>query len=148
MPQALVSSVPAPPDGPGDALLAAVEPPPGARALVIGHRTLETLCGLIRRGCVGAAELRPQEPGAVRPDAAQIAVVPDPASLAEAAVSVAIARRALRGGGRIAIRDRAGRHWRDLAALLLAQGFVAVSTRDTPQGVLVLAEWPQRTARI
>ena len=148
MSQALALSVPAAPDGPGDALIGEVEPPPGGHALVIGRRTLETLCGLIRHGCLRATELQPWDPGALRPDEAQLAVLPDPASLAEAEVAVALARRALRGGGRIAIRDAAGRIRRELAALLRAQGFVAVATRDTPQGALVLGEWPPRTARI
>lgn len=148
MPQALALSVPAPPGAPGDALLEDVEPPPGGHALVIGRRTLETLCGLLRRGCLRATELQPWDPAALRPEEAQLAVLPDPASLAEAEAAVAIARRALRGGGRIAIRDTAGRLGRDLAALLRAQGFVAVATRDTPQGALVLGEWPRRAARL
>ncbi len=147
MPHARVPSAPVPAASASDALLAEVGAPPRGHALVIGHRTLETLCGLIRRGCTGAAELRPGEPGALRPDAAQIAVIPDPASLAEAALCVAIARRALSGGGRIAIRDAAGRHRRELTTLLRTQGFVAVSARDTPHGLLVLGKWPLRTQR-
>lgn len=142
MSQALASHVPMPTAGAGDVVLEELEPPPGAHALVIGHRTLETLCSLIRRGCAGGTELRPDEHGAPRPDSAQIAVLPDPASPAEAALSVAIARRALDCGGRIAIRDASGQLWRELVALLRTQGFVAISTRDTSGGALVLGERP------
>jgi hypothetical protein len=148
MSQALAPSLPTPPDGAGDALLEEVDPPPGGHALVIGRRTLETLCGLIRRGCLRGTELQPWDPGAPRPEEAQLAVLPDPASLAEAEVAVAIARRALCGGGRIAIRDTPGRLRRELAALLRTQGFVAIATRDMPQGALVLGEWPPRMARL
>jgi hypothetical protein len=136
-----------PTEGASETLLEELEPPPGAHALVIGYRTLETLCGLIRRGCAGGTELRPGEPGAPRPDAAQIAVLPDPTSLPEAVVCVAIARRALTNGGRIAIRNADGLHRRELVALLRAQGFVAISTRDTPDGALVLGERPRASAR-
>ena len=107
------------PQGAGDALLDELAPPPGAHALVIGHHTLETLSGLIRCGCAGATELRPDEQGAPRPESVQVALLPDPATPGEAATSVAIARRALDGGGRIGIRDASGRtgvRWWDCSA--------------------------------
>jgi hypothetical protein len=142
MSQSIASFVPVPTDPSGDALVAELEPPTGKHALVIGHHTLETLCSLIRCGCPEATEFRPDEPGACRPPIAQIAVLPDPASLAEATVSVGIARRALAGGGRIAIRDADGLLRLELAALLRAQGFVAISSRHTSEGALVFGELP------
>jgi hypothetical protein len=125
----------------GDAILEELKPPPNAHALVIGHNTLDTLCGLIRRGCAEAAELRPDDHGPA-PDSVEIAVLPDPASLAEASASVKIARRALTGGGRIAIRDATGRYQRELVSLLRAQGFVSVCTRYGSGNVLVLGQRP------
>ncbi len=135
------------PQGAGDALLDELRPPPGAHALVIGHHTLETLCGLIRCGCAGATELRPDEQGAPRPELVQVALLPDPATPGEAATSVAIARRALDGGGRIGIRDASGRNRRALVGLLRAQGFVEISTRYTPEGALVLGKRPIAASR-
>jgi hypothetical protein len=126
----------------GDALLEELKPPPNAHALVIGHDTLDTLCGLIRRGCAEAAELRPDERGCPAPDSVELAVLPDPVSLAEASASVKIARRALTGGGRIAIRDATGRYRRELVSLLRAQGFVSVCTRYGRGNVLVLGQRP------
>ena len=131
---------------PGAALLDVLDPSPGAHALVIGRATLEMLCGLLRRGCAGAAEWRPDEAGLPTPDCVQLVVLTDPASLHEAATLVAIGRRALRQGGRIAVRDAGGRRSRVLAALLRAQGFVAVSTQDTADGALVFGDCPAPSA--
>ena len=138
MSQTFALPVPVPVPGAGDALLEEVKPPPDARTLIIGHRTLDMLCGLIRRGCAAAIEVRPDEPGAPLIDKAQVAVIPDPASLAEATASVAIAKRALACGGHIAIYDVDGLYRRELTALLRQEGFVAISTRDTPDGALVV----------
>lgn len=147
MSQTLESRASEPPQWAADALLDELDPPSGAHALVIGQHTLETLCGLIRRGCAGGTERRPDEQAGPRPEPAEIAVLPDPASVTETAVSVAVARRALAAGGRIAICDARGLHRGALAALLHTQGFQGIRTHHTPAGLLVLGELPGRPAR-
>ncbi len=117
------------------------EPPPAAHALVIGHRTLETLCGLIRRGCAGAVELRPYARVAPPPDTAEVVVLPDPASPDEAAASIAMAWRALSAGGQILVRAPSGRR-REIEALLRRQGFAAISGRETERSATVFARRP------
>lgn len=131
-----------------DALLEELDLPVGARALVVGYHTLDMLCGLIRRGCAGGSERRPNEHAGPRPEAAEIAVVSDPGSVTEAATSVAIARRALTAGGRIAICDAKGLPHRALVALLRTHGFLGICTRRTPAGFLVLGSVAGTTARV
>jgi hypothetical protein len=147
MPHSLAAFATTPTPSAGDLMLDRLAPLAGVHALVLGHDTLEVLCGLIRRGAAGAIELRPDEHGGPRPDSAQLAVLPDPASVPEAAYFVAIARRALRPGGRIAIRDAGGQRRRELAALLRAQGFVAICTHFTEGDAVVLGERPAAVAR-
>ncbi len=147
MSQTLASRASEPPQWAADALLEELDPPAGAHALVIGRHTLETLCGLIRRGCVGGIERRPGEDTGPTPDAAAIALILSPASVTEVAASVAIARRALAGGGRIAMCDVGALHLRALVALLRAQGFRGIRTRQTPAGLLVLGELSDCAAR-
>ena len=141
MPQLLASPAAVPMAQAGDVSLEDFEPPPGARALVIGHRTLETLCGLIRHGCAGAAELRPYDRGGPRPESAEIAVLVDPASRDETVCSIAMAWRALSGGGRILVQDPGGRR-HEMEGLLRRQGFIAISSRETPRGTIVLGRRP------
>ena len=147
MSQSLASRASDPPQRAADALPDELDPPSGAHALVIGQQTLEALCGLIRRGCAGGTERRPGEQAGPRPDSAEIAVLSDPASITEAAVSVAMARRALAAGGRIAICNACGLHRRALVALLHIQGFQGIRTHHTPAGLLILGEFPRRPAR-
>lgn len=141
MSQSLASPAASPVTQTGDVLLQDLKPPPGAHALVIGHHRLEALCGLIRRGCTGAAELRPHDGGGPRTESAQIVVLVDPASLGEAASLVATAWRALDHGGRILVQDPGGRR-HQIEGLLRAQGFIAISSRETPQGAIMLGRRP------
>ncbi len=147
MSQTLASRASEPPQSAADALLDEIDLPPNAQALVIGQHTLETLCGLIRRGCAGGSERRPDDQAGPRPDCANIAVLSDPVSVTEAAVSVAMARRALAAGGQIAIYDTRGLHHGALVALLHAQGFWRILIRHTPAGSLVLGEVSERPVR-
>lgn len=142
MSQALAYSAAAPHAVAHDAMLDDLEPLPGTRALVIGRHTLETMCGLIRRGCVGATEIRPGEHAGPAPEPVQVVVLADPASLTEGAAAVAVARRALGCGGRIVIRDTRGLRRRELAALLRTQGFVSVCTHFARDGALILGIRP------
>ncbi len=141
MSQSLASPAAVPMAQAGDVLPKDWEPPPGAHALVIGHHRLEALCGLIRQGCTGAAELRPHDRGGPRAESAQIVVLVDPASLGEAASLLAVAWRALDGGGRILVQDPEGRR-HQIEGLLRAQGFIAISSRETPRGTIMFGRRP------
>ncbi len=141
MSQSLASPTETPMAQAGEVLLEDLEPPPGGRALVIGHHRLDVLCGLIRQGCTQAAELCSHDRGGAGAESAQIVVLIDPASLEEAASLLATAWRALDHGGRILVRDPSGRRYQ-LEGLLRAQGFIAISARETPRGTIILGRRP------
>jgi hypothetical protein len=121
-----------------ETLIDALQPPAGASAIVIGHNTLETLCGLLRCGCPSAAEMRPDQPVRSSLEPVQLAVLPDPASPSDAAAAVALAGRAVRAGGQIAVRKPPSVAHALLVRLLTAQGFVGITTRRTSAGALIL----------
>jgi hypothetical protein len=134
--------VPAP-STPADAtLLACVGPVAGAHALVIGHNALDAMCELIRGGCAAATEMQIGDRIGPDPDSAEIVLVPHVTSTAQAGDAIARARRALMMGGRIAVRDATGLLRQQLAALLCAHGFCAVTARQTPDGTVLTAERP------
>jgi hypothetical protein len=131
-----------PPPVPGDPLLDAIGPLPGARVLVIGHGALETMCTLIRRGCAAATELRSGDRLQPDPESVDAVVVPRVGSAAEAGDAIARAARALAPGGHIALRDVTGQLDRPVAALLRVHGFSALRARPTPTGTVISAERP------
>jgi hypothetical protein len=141
MPQSLAFPAAVPMAPAGDELFEDLEPPDGAQAVVIGHHRLDVLCALIRKGCAGVTELRPHGQGGPRPEPAQIAILVDPASLGEAASLIALAWRALDGGGRLVVQDPGGRRYQ-IEGLLRAHGFIAIFSRETARGTLLLGRRP------
>ncbi len=131
--------MPMPADGD---VLDGMEPLEGARALVIGHGALETICGLIRRGCTAATEVPVCDRRAPDPDSADIVIVPDVGSVAEARTAMAMAARVLVMGGHIAFGDGTGALGPEIADLLRAHGFCTIRSRDTRAGTVVTAERP------
>jgi hypothetical protein len=126
-----------------DALLDCADPATDARVLLIGSDTLELMCALIRRGCVGVAVRRPGD----RPEtaSADLVLVPHAASVECIDQALAQARRALvpMGGVVVCLPEHAP------AALLQhaerglrLHGFSAVRTRRLAGQVLLSAELP------
>lgn len=108
---------------------------------MIGHGALETVCGLIRRGCT-AAELQTGSRVAPEANSAEAVVVPRAATLVEAQAAIAVAARALIMGGRIVVRETSGGLRQPVVALLRLHGFCAIEARPTTEGTLVTAERP------
>jgi hypothetical protein len=131
-----------PADAADAALLDAAEPVAGSRVLVIGRGALETVCGLIRRGCTAATELADCDHAATEAESVETVVVPSVATMGEAQTAVAVATRALIQGGRIALCAPAGALRRHLPALLGAHGFAAVRAWPSPGGAVLTAERP------
>ncbi len=128
------------PDAGTEAMLDAAEPLAGAHVLVVGHHTIDMLCGLIGRGCGAALERRldsklPAEP-------AELVVMPYADSLEAATTAIAIARRSLLPCGRLLMLDPEGHTAPAIFRLLHAAGFSAVKSRRLAHGVLLIADWP------
>jgi len=138
--QALSPNPVPPPRGPE--LLDLIGPLAGAHVLVIGPGALETVCGLIRRGCAAAAEVPDPMRGLPDAEEADAVLVPAVASLTQAWAAVVLAKRVLSMAGRIALRDASFRLGPQLAALLRVQGFCAVRTRKTPEGTVLSGTLP------
>ncbi len=122
------------------ALLDAIGPVDGAHVLVIGDATLGMLCGLIRRGCVAAAEMTLHDRPMAEP--AELVLVPllDRPECAERAV--ALARRVLQPGGRIVLRAASGELAQLAGAMLRQAGFSAVAVRSSAYGTVIGGERP------
>ena len=116
-------------------------------ALVIGERTLELVCLLIRRGCVAAGTLRWHEKAqAGTADLVVVSLLPRLQLLDEA---LRQARRALLPGGRIVLRVAARRPKvmvGVVAGALLRHGFGTARLTATAGGMLVEAESPRLVA--
>jgi hypothetical protein len=132
----------APPAAAGDPLLDTVGPLAGARVLVIGHGSLETMCALIQRGCAAASETRFGDRLSPEPDSVDAVLVPCVTTAAEAGDAIARASRALSMGGRIALRDVGFDLRQTVATLLRVHGFAAMRTRMTRAGTVISAERP------
>jgi len=122
------------------AMLAAGEPLPQTHALVIGHHTLELLCGLISRGCAAALEMKPQ--GRLPAEPAELVLIPDIDTLDAARNALLLARRALLPCGRIVLQDRSGTQATAIADLLRRGGFSAVRVRRGATTTLITGDWP------
>ncbi len=113
-------------------------------ALVIGERTLELVCLLIRRGCAAAGTLRWHEKA--EPAAADLVVVSLPLRLQPLDDVLRQARRALLPGGRIVLLV-AGKRPKALiglvASTLRQYGFGPARLTATEGGMLVEAELPR-----
>lgn len=130
------------PAEPANALLDELGPVEGLHALIIGASGLDTMCELIRRGCAAAVESSFGDPLWPQAGSADVAVVPNLTSRAEAQDAVARGWRALIMGGRIALRDATGQMRPLLATLLRTNGFCAVRTRLSLTGTIMTAERP------
>ncbi len=128
------------PDAGTEALLEAAAPLGGAHALVVGHHSIDMLCGLIARGCGAALErtLDSQLPA----EPAELVIMPCADSLEAATTAIAIARRSLLPCGRLLMLDPTGQNAAAIIRLLHAAGFSAVKSRKLPEGTLLSADWP------
>jgi hypothetical protein len=140
-----VCSVPdtEPGDDPDAALVAYAGDVAGEHVLILGHSAPAIMCALIRRGCVAATELGQSD----RPEAQSVdlTIVPDVATLDDAALVIRHARRALMTAGRIVLRTAAepsGRLAQGISSLLRLQGFSAVRRRRDGGRTVVSAELP------
>jgi hypothetical protein len=128
---------------PAAALLAAAGPIRDASALVLAHpgpRSLEVLCGLIAQGCAAAAEM-PAD-GKVPVEAAEIVIVPHPASRCDIRAALALAQRALLPCGRIVFQDDDGDLCRDIVGLLRGDGYCKIRVQAHLAGAIVSADKP------
>jgi hypothetical protein len=129
------------------ALLDYAGPVDGAHVAVLGDRTLEVMCSLIRRGCAAAVELSLHEHEHAMVEPAEIAVVPRLGSIEQAKRAVALASRLLQSGGQIVLRDTTGLLALHVTALLRMRGFSRVRVRVLGDGTMIRAERPGQFAR-
>jgi hypothetical protein len=122
------------------ALLDAAEPLPDAHVLVIGPRSLDIVCGLIRRGCAAALEIPLAGPSSTEP--AELVIVPGVDSLEQATAAASLARRSLLPCGRIVMLDTTGRFATSVALMLRRAGVSGVRSRPIAGGILLRADWP------
>lgn len=123
-----------------DAMLDVAEPLQDTRVLVIGHETIEALCGLIGRGCNAATEMAIG--GRLPTERTEIVLVPRIGSLDEARMALALARRVLLPCGRIVMHDTDTLLAAPVVRLLRSKGFSAIRARVSPHGTIVSADWP------
>jgi hypothetical protein len=140
--QQIPAALAAIPPADGDAaLFAAVGALDDQSVLVIGNATLEIICGLIRRGCAAATEIRLRDrPAGTEP--ADIAILPRLRTLEEAACGIALAAKLVLPGGRLVLRDGSGRLASAIAAVLPQHGFSAPRRIADAGGVVLVADRP------
>ncbi len=136
----LLITPPPPPNAGTTALLNACGPVDGAHAIVVGHHTIDILCGLLARGCGAALERRLDSSLSAEP--AELVVMPCADTLEAAGTAIAIARRSLLPCGRLVMLDPEGNTASAIVQMLQAAGFSAIKTRILPQGTLLSADWP------
>jgi len=122
------------------ALLDAAEPLQDAHVLVIGPRSLDIVCGLIRRGCAAALEIPLAGPSC--PEPVELVIVPGVDSLEQATAAASLARRSLLPCGRIVMLDTTGRFAAAVARMLRNAGFSGIRSRPLAGGTLLRVEWP------
>jgi hypothetical protein len=105
-----------------------------ARVLIVAEHGLDLMCGLIRRGCLAATELRAGE----KPDAGDYDVVVVTALMPPEAV-IRLAHRALGANGRLIAGVGAGRASGAMVRLLRLNGFAGIRMTSLPGLVLVSA---------
>jgi hypothetical protein len=101
-----------------------------ARALIVAEHGLDLMCGLIRRGCAAATELRPGD----KPDAANynVVFVPQVAALPSFDHVIRLALRSLAPNGRLVLGLQNGREALALARRLRLNGFAALHSTHLP----------------
>jgi hypothetical protein len=128
---------------PTRALLDLIGPVEGLHVLLVGPGGLEIMCALMARGCasVEMASLA-QRP---RAEIADLAIVPDVASIECAAQAVVQARRALRPLNTLILRFKANPPaslLQDVRILLGQNGFFVGRQRSLDDRIVLTAEFP------
>ena len=127
-------------DDPSTALIAYAGDVAGDHVLILGHTAPAIMWTLIRRGCISVTELGQRD----RADAhmAELAIVPDVATLDDAALIIRHAKRALTAAGRIllctAAEPSAGLA-QGISSLLEQQGFSTIRRRRNEGKTVICA---------
>ncbi|MDR3537756.1 MAG: hypothetical protein P4L71_14760 [Acetobacteraceae bacterium] len=140
--QVLVARAPAPASPGNDPALALLDGLTGLedeRVLILGHGAVELMCALIRGGCQEVTELRSCD--RPEPHVADLVLVPQLASVEQAAMIAGHARRALVPTGRIVL-GAPGHLAVPVSRVLRLHGFSGLRRRDGAGGSVLSACLP------
>jgi hypothetical protein len=127
-------------DGPSTALISYAGDIASDHVLVLGHNAPAIMWTLIRRGCISVTELGRRD----RPDThmADLAIVPDVATLDDAALVIQHAKRGLTSAGRIVLctaTEPSGGLAQGISSLLEQQGFSVIRRRCNDGKTIICA---------